>query len=364
MEALETDFLSVNKRDCAAVERVVTRLECVLASHSATLANPSLDAPPPSLVARFSKTAAQWLTSIVIAWHKRPPVVSGIGSSDLAFRTEQILDRVSVLNASLARLSGQSHGSAGGERLVKNWVFTQDLCVQIRELSFEEAAFGWQTWVAGVIFAYFLSSGKIPITADQPILELGCGTGIVGIVAAKLGAKQVIMTDYQLATLENAVWNAKTNKCQSMATIHALDWTWIAKNAPIEVDPACHIRILPHLIQPKATFDVVFGADICYELIHGELVPPVCARFLSTSPGARIYLVTGLRGERFANDVIFFEKQMALFGFKLVVCEEVTLDTLLETESDPIAQRLLEAAFSTLVKQFRFHVYERDGDIK
>jgi release factor glutamine methyltransferase len=72
----------------------------------------------------------------------------------------------------------------------------------------------------GVFFPHFTISTKILLNyidkenlKDKSLLELGCGTGIISCFAASRGAL-VTASDINKAALENAVFNAKSNKVQ------------------------------------------------------------------------------------------------------------------------------------------------------
>lgn len=54
---------------------------------------------------------------------------------------------------------------------------------------------------------------------DQSVLDFGCGTGILSILAEKLGARSIEANDIEFPAFENTVENAALNRCNS---IHAL----------------------------------------------------------------------------------------------------------------------------------------------
>ena len=49
------------------------------------------------------------------------------------------------------------------------------------------------------------------VNAGSTVIDVGCGSGILGIAAAKLGAKKVIMTDIDECAVEAATHNVKLN---------------------------------------------------------------------------------------------------------------------------------------------------------
>ncbi len=49
------------------------------------------------------------------------------------------------------------------------------------------------------------------------VLDMGCGTGILAIMAEKLGARQVLAVDVEPWTVENAADNAAENHCRAIA---------------------------------------------------------------------------------------------------------------------------------------------------
>lgn len=51
---------------------------------------------------------------------------------------------------------------------------------------------------------------------NQIILDMGCGTGVLGIATALLGANKVIGVDIEPWCIENTIENAKLNNCQNL----------------------------------------------------------------------------------------------------------------------------------------------------
>lgn len=52
---------------------------------------------------------------------------------------------------------------------------------------------------------------------DQKVLDMGCGTGVLGIACAKLGAASVLAVDIEPWCVENTLENAELNQCKIAA---------------------------------------------------------------------------------------------------------------------------------------------------
>ncbi len=90
----------------------------------------------------------------------------------------------------------------------------------------------------------------------QRVLDMGCGTGILAIMAEKLGARQVLAIDVEPWTVENARDNAAENKCRTIecrlggAELLADEAPFgiilanINRNVLLE-DMAAYVRLLP-----------------------------------------------------------------------------------------------------------------------
>lgn len=55
---------------------------------------------------------------------------------------------------------------------------------------------------------------------EKRVLDFGAGTGILGILASKLGAKEVLGTEIEVHAVENAIENAGINEVTNCAFIH------------------------------------------------------------------------------------------------------------------------------------------------
>ena len=57
-------------------------------------------------------------------------------------------------------------------------------------------------------------------TMPESILDMGCGTGVLAILAEKLGAKNVLAIDIELWAFENTLENAHRNQCSKIEALH------------------------------------------------------------------------------------------------------------------------------------------------
>lgn len=83
---------------------------------------------------------------------------------------------------------------------------------------------------------------KVSFSPSDRVLDLGCGCGIVGIYACKLGA-QVLMTDYAEDAVEIARQNCALNDCDcqviqsdAFSNIDEVLFTKILSNPPYHTD--------------------------------------------------------------------------------------------------------------------------------
>jgi predicted nicotinamide N-methyase len=116
-----------------------------------------------------------------------------------------------------------------------------------------------EIWASGRVLAECLarSDGQ-----RQTLLEIGCGLGLVALVAGAANF-DVVASDYHEQALSFTVLNALRNGRGRPAT-RLLDWRALPETGATEL----------------ATFDLVVGADVLYEQPNGPLVINVLDRFL------------------------------------------------------------------------------------
>ncbi|EGZ09863.1 hypothetical protein PHYSODRAFT_318381 [Phytophthora sojae] len=136
--------------------------------------------------------------------------------------------------------------------------------VHIGEVGNSGKGTGLTTWDGSVVLARYLEHQRRGDIAGSRIVELGAGTGLVGISAALLGARQVILTD-----LDYVVDNLAKNVAETMK---------LAANAGKPVDSDISTRVLDWFNPPTDLGDIDFllASDVVWV---EELIPPLVATF-------------------------------------------------------------------------------------
>lgn len=91
----------------------------------------------------------------------------------------------------------------------------------------EAGTTGLHTWGASLALCQHLQAHP-ELVRGKRVLELGCGSGLLGIVVARLGAKRVILTDGSQEVLDRCrdnVQRAKNVPEHSTVEFSHLDWT-------------------------------------------------------------------------------------------------------------------------------------------
>lgn len=83
--------------------------------------------------------------------------------------------------------------------------------LRINQVSELDAGTGGKLWPAAGVTCRWLSRHADDLSGAS-LLELGCGTGAVGIFAAASGARRVLLTDGSDSALSNAKMNANLNR--------------------------------------------------------------------------------------------------------------------------------------------------------
>jgi 2-polyprenyl-3-methyl-5-hydroxy-6-metoxy-1,4-benzoquinol methylase len=142
-----------------------------------------------------------------------------------------------------------------------------------------------KAWEASWVVADFLAG--LPAEPGKRLLEIGCGLGLVGVVAASFGHK-VVMTEHNPDAIEFARANAEMNHCADME-IMDLDWT----------SPGLYGR-----------FDYIVGSEVVYHERDFEPLRNLFDRLLK--PEGEVILCEGIR----RTSLDFFKEMQRYFSLK------------------------------------------------
>ncbi|KAG0644060.1 putative methyltransferase-domain-containing protein [Tuber brumale] len=158
---------------------------------------------------------------------------------------------------------------------------------------------GLRTWEAALALAEYLIVSHLgrfyrfpgavvvagPRLVDEAgsVLELGAGTGLVGIVAARLGAGRVVVTDGNEGVCDALKAGLERNGVADVVSVKRLMWG--ERDGKEEED------------NEGERFDLVVGADVIYD---SSTIPPFVAelvRRFHKNPSAKVVISATIRDE-------------------------------------------------------------------
>ena len=95
----------------------------------------------------------------------------------------------------------------------------------------------------------------------KSVLDMGCGTGILGILAAELGAKSVLAIDIESWCVENTLENAERNRCNHIVKAIRGDVDMVEENYDLifaNINRNTLIRHIPHYAKRLQRQGVLF----------------------------------------------------------------------------------------------------------
>ena len=223
-------------------------------------------------------------------------------------------DALEPLVQSAAALLAICAGAASAGTRTRTYVFGS-VRVQLTDVALRNDDFGSvgaQTWGSACVLADMIAEepARFGLGADHSkaarvrVLELGAGTGLVGLTIGKIllesrgNAAEIVASDFHPLALENLRLNIENNinlgpDSRLTVSAHFLDWQEAA-------DPANALEA-PF----DVPFDEVFGADVVYEVEHAAWIS-ACLRRL-VRPTGRFHLVIPVR-EGFARESAAIER--------------------------------------------------------
>lgn len=176
-------------------------------------------------------------------------------------------------------LSERSRSDRGEEKNVVR--------VRVRELALGRGV-GAKLWRAASMLSDRLFEDPA-FVRGQSVLELGAGVGLCGLLAAKLGARRVALTDFEPALLDSLVLAARDNRAPGDAETRVARCDWREEASPTDDAAALAAAAarggwLPRLGAGE-TFDRIVGSDLVYERTHAETLPHVLRERLARPNG-------------------------------------------------------------------------------
>ncbi|GAA5855643.1 hypothetical protein JCM8547_001629 [Rhodosporidiobolus lusitaniae] len=140
-------------------------------------------------------------------------------------------------------------------------------------------------WNAAIVLADAIAAEEVKVKGKR-VLELGCGLGLPGIVAARLGAEKVILSDYNdgkmLLNTTHAVEEALSLK--ERKKVQVVGHTWGESIEPI--------------LRASPSYDLILVADCVWDAsLHLPLIITL-SRLLAASPSATVLFSAGFHTGR------------------------------------------------------------------
>ena len=198
------------------------------------------------------------------------------------------------------------------------------LTLKLHEPSLTSDNIGHKTWGSSYVLAKRLKTLPIPVASNVNgaglfILELGAGTGLLGLAAAAVWNALAVLTD-----LPSILPNLSRNMSANAAALHCatpcagvaygeLDWTNASKLSIAQGQDPNTINSLQR--RENDQFDVILAADPIYSPDHPELVTMTVKRWLLPAQTSRFFLVHPLR-EVYAKEFGDFRVRLHNIGLK------------------------------------------------
>ncbi|CZT17574.1 related to glucose-inducible SAM-dependent methyltransferase Rrg1, putative [Ramularia collo-cygni] len=259
--------------------------------------------------------------------------LTNIVGSDLAWIEDEDV-KENIWEAASKRLSERSGRSAMGDIRRSFYIpLSQDDVDEGIEIVLHEPALtgdslGLKTWASSNLLARRLLTLRPtlpPFTDNSAILELGSGTGLVGLAAAAAFQAHVVLTD-----LPDIVPNLRRNALENEASLKSygakadaavLDWTEPA-SFPVEAH----------------TFALILAADPIYSELHPRLLAQTIGHHLSLGDRSRVIVEMPLR-DAYAPERQDFRERMLALGLGIAEeGEEVGFDDWLSGNDDELLE--------------------------
>ena len=87
---------------------------------------------------------------------------------------------------------------------------------------------------------------------NKTVLDMGCGSGVLAILASKMKAKRVVAIDYDILSVENAIENKQLNAIENVEVLHADSTEQLSETFDIVISNIVkniNFRLMPELVE-------------------------------------------------------------------------------------------------------------------
>eukprot|EP00912_Choanoflagellata_sp_UC4_P000530 UC4_evm2s330 len=189
-------------------------------------------------------------------------------------------------------------------------------------MPYKDGGLGWRLWCPALALASHLErkvlsshSPMLHFFSGKSVIELGAGLSLPGLMAAKLGASHVVLTDLLPAMLLPLRKIVEANDFESKVLVKQLDWVEDAKlsveNCSMRYDGnsytnesyllnqqnKMHMKGSYSVISDSEKFDIVLAADCLYERHHPLALVLTIKKRLKKVKGAMAIIAYAVRDE-------------------------------------------------------------------
>ncbi|KAI8816303.1 uncharacterized protein EV422DRAFT_489527, partial [Fimicolochytrium jonesii] len=132
------------------------------------------------------------------------------------------------------------------------------------------ADYGSYIWPSALVLAAYIHHCRHRFAGTR-VIELGCGTGLPGLLAAKVGAAQVLLTDAPIFAhvLDNANVAVTMNGLDGVCDVQGVPWGVFPPLPPAPASTMAN-SVMDSILEEESprsehSFDFIIGADVFYE---------------------------------------------------------------------------------------------------
>ena len=198
--------------------------------------------------------------------------------------------------------------------------------VVVREIALGVGV-GAKVWRAAIMLGDELAANP-GWCEGKRCLEIGAGVGLCGLLASKLGAASVTLTDFERPLLDSLVLAVDRNReldaaavgttTTAVTLVRRLDWIEECERPratgdaadpkkPNDEDDDENVGASGENgwkeMDDRETFDFVFGSDLLYEEVHALTLPGVIKRRVA-SPSGRCRIVGAVRNRAMLDALV------------------------------------------------------------